>query len=86
MASIVKRFQKLLRSPNNVRFSEFVAVILAFGFILERVSGSHHIFAHPDIEENVNVQNEKGKAKSYQVRQFLKLVERYNLQTRGDEK
>ena len=29
--------------------------------------------------ELVNLQNKKGKAKPYQVRQFLTLVEQYNL-------
>jgi len=33
----------------------------------------------PDVHELVNLQNVKGQAKPYQVRQCLKLVERYNL-------
>ncbi len=49
------------------------------GFSLSRVAGSHHIFAHPDIAELINVQEIDGEAKPYQVRQFLRLVERYNL-------
>jgi predicted RNA binding protein YcfA (HicA-like mRNA interferase family) len=59
-------------------------LIEAFGFRLARTSGSHHIFAHPDIPELVNIQNHRGKAKPYQVRQFLELVEQYNLQL-GEE-
>ena len=55
-------------------------LVEAFGFRLSRVRGSHHIFAHPDVNELVNLQNVKGEAKPYQIRQFLKLVERYNLQ------
>ena len=51
-----------------------------FGFRLVRVSGSHHIFAHPDIPEMVNLQEVQGEAKPYQIRQLLRLVERYNLQ------
>ncbi len=50
-----------------------------FGFGLQRVSGSHHIFAHPRIPELVNLQVVRGEAKPYQIRQFLRLVERYNL-------
>jgi predicted RNA binding protein YcfA (HicA-like mRNA interferase family) len=57
-----------------------VGLAEAFGFHLSRVNGSHHIFVHPDIPELVNLQNVKGQAKPYQIRQFLKLVERYNLQ------
>jgi predicted RNA binding protein YcfA (HicA-like mRNA interferase family) len=51
----------------------------AFGFRLSRISGSHHIFVHPDIPELVNLQSVKGQAKPYQVKQFLRLVERYDL-------
>jgi predicted RNA binding protein YcfA (HicA-like mRNA interferase family) len=52
----------------------------AFGFKLSRISGSHHIFVHPDIPELVNLQSVKGQAKPYQIKQFLRLVERYDLE------
>lgn len=54
-------------------------MVEAFGFELQRTSGSHHIFARSDIRELINLQNVGGKAKPYQVRQFLRLVERYSL-------
>nr|WP_263013080.1 type II toxin-antitoxin system HicA family toxin [Ancylothrix sp. D3o] len=54
-------------------------LIEAFGFSLARISGSHHIFTHPQIREIVNIQNKKGEVALYQVRQFLSLVEEYNL-------
>jgi len=50
-----------------------------FGFHRVRRSGSHHIFAHPSIAELVNLQEVDGEAKPYQIRQFLRLVERHNL-------
>jgi predicted RNA binding protein YcfA (HicA-like mRNA interferase family) len=50
-----------------------------FGFRLARVTGSHHAFQHPGVPELVNVQEVRGEAKPYQIRQFLRLVERYNL-------
>jgi len=56
----------------------------AFGFKLDRVSGSHHIFIHPDIPELVNLQNVKGKAKPYQIKQLTKITEKYNLQMEED--
>ena len=61
-----------------------VALVEAFGFRLERVNGSHHIFVHPDVPKLINSQNVKGYAKPYQIRQFLRIVEEYNL-TLGDE-
>jgi len=75
-----KLLQKLLSSTKNIRFTEAVACAEAFGFRLDRVKGSHHIFIHPGIPELVNLQNVKGKAKSYQVKQLLQLIETHNLQ------
>jgi hypothetical protein len=49
------------------------------------VSGSHHIFARQDVREFVNLQDVGGKAKPYQVKQLLDLVERYNLPIGGEE-
>ena len=73
-----KLLQKILASQNNVRFSDMVTLVVVFGFHLSRVSGSHHIFSHPDVPESVNLQDVSGRAKPYQIRQFLKLVERYD--------
>ena len=66
-------------SLRNVAFSDLRNLIEGFGFRLDRVTGSHYIFVHPDIRELVNLQEVKGEAKPYQIRQFLRLVERYNL-------
>jgi predicted RNA binding protein YcfA (HicA-like mRNA interferase family) len=79
-----KLFKKVLAGSKNIRFSDIVTLIEAFGFRLARVTGRHHIFEHPDVPEIVNIQDRKGKAKAYQVRQFLELVEQYNLEL-GEE-
>jgi predicted RNA binding protein YcfA (HicA-like mRNA interferase family) len=71
--------KKALASSKNIRFSDMVALVEAFGFHLSRIRGSHHIFAHPQVPELVNLQEVGGKAKPYQIHQFLRLVERYNL-------
>jgi predicted RNA binding protein YcfA (HicA-like mRNA interferase family) len=80
---VVKPRKLLIRlaggSLANVRFGDFQGLVEAFGFSLKRVSGSHHVFSHPDVPELVNLQYIKGEAKPYQVRHFLRLVERYNL-------
>jgi predicted RNA binding protein YcfA (HicA-like mRNA interferase family) len=68
-----------LDSPANVSFAEMRKLVEAFGYRLSRVKGSHHIFVHASVPELVNLQEVQGKAKAYQVRQFLKLVEEYNL-------
>lgn len=78
------RLRKLLRrlaegSLHNVDFKEMMALVEAFGFKLLRTRGSHHVYGHPDIPELVNLPNVAGEAKPYQIRQFLRLVERYNI-------
>ncbi len=75
-----KLLQKILVSQHNAKFSDMVNLVEAFGFRLKRVRGSHHIFTHPDVGSLVNLQNVKGQAKPYQIRQFLKLVEQHNLE------
>ncbi len=79
-----KLLQKLLSGTINVRFTEAVALAEAFGFQLDRISGSHHIFIHKDAPELLNLQNVKGIAKPYQLKQLLQLVEAHNLQL-GEE-
>ena len=56
-----------------------------YNFLARTASGSHHIFVHPKVRELVNLQEVRGKAKPYQVGQFLQLVEKYNLRME-DEK
>ena len=80
-----KLLLKLLSGSKNIRFSEATAVAEAFGFRLDRVTGSHHIFLHPDLPELINLQNVKGKAKPYQIKQVLKIVEKYNLHMEDNE-
>ncbi len=79
-----KLLRKAMASPKSLRFTELVALVEAFGFHLSRVQGSHHIFAHPSVPELVNLQEAGGKAKPYQVGQFLDLVELYDLRL-GDD-
>jgi hypothetical protein len=74
-----KILAKVLASPTNTRFGDMQRLVEAFGFRLLRVSGSHHIYGRGGLREQLNLQNVRGKAKPYQIRQFLKLVERYNL-------
>jgi predicted RNA binding protein YcfA (HicA-like mRNA interferase family) len=80
-----KLLKKALAGSKNIRFGDMVTLVEAFGFRLVRTSGSHHIFAHPDFPELVNIQNRKGKTKPYQIRQFLELVEQHSLKLGEDQ-
>jgi predicted RNA binding protein YcfA (HicA-like mRNA interferase family) len=75
-----KLLHQALSGSKNIRFADFVSLVEAFGFRRVRTSGSHHIFERPGIQELVNLQNRNGKAKPYQIKQFLELVELYNLE------
>ncbi len=75
-----KRFlKKILTNKQNVSFNDFKNLVEGFGFRLDRVKGSHHIFINHAVKELINIQNVKGQAKPYQISQFLSPVEKYNL-------
>lgn len=81
-----KMYQRLLNNQKNVRFNDFVAILIAFGFSLNRITGSHHIYDHADIPQSVSLQpDQNNQAKAYQIRQFLRLVEKYNLKMSPDD-
>jgi len=81
MSKKEKLLNKILSgATKNVRFDEMASLVLAFGFRLSRISGSHHIYTHAGMPELINLQDVHGQAKPYQIKQFLALVERYNLQ------
>lgn len=63
----------------NVRFSDAERLLAALGFELVRISGSHHIFAHPLVPALVNLQEVRGRAKPYQLRQVVGMAQRYAL-------
>ena len=68
---------KFKLSPQNVKFAELVKVCeIIFG--KARQSGtSHRVYKTPwQGDPRVNIQNSKGKAKSYQVKQVLRAIEK----------
>ncbi len=74
-----KLIEKLVRQPKNFPFSDALKIARIFGFLLDRVHGSHHILKHPGIPELLNLQEVNGQAKPYQIKQLVELIERYNL-------
>lgn len=65
-------------SDANIRFEELCGVLEFLGFRM-RIKGSHHIFTREGIFERINLQQESGKAKSYQVRQVRNVILRNRL-------
>ncbi len=86
MSKYDKILQKILlgRSDANILFSDLCQLLIRLGFE-ERVKGDHHIFTRIDIEEILNLQPKKGKAKPYQVKQIRNLILRYKLRDNNYE-
>ena len=72
-------FEELKKNPKNVRFEKLCKIVEAFGFRFRGGKGSHRIYVQDKVGEMLNFQNVGGKAKPYQVKQFIKIVEEYNL-------
>ena len=68
-------------SDANIPFDGLCYLLRRLGFA-ERIRGSHHIFAKDGIEEILNLQPRRNKAKAYQVKQVRDLILRYRL---GDQ-
>ena len=65
------------RNPKGVGFNDLCKVCEHFFGEARQTSGSHRIYKTPwQGDPRVNIQNDKGMAKAYQVRQVLKAIER----------
>jgi len=86
MTSSDKTLEQLLRgaSDANVRFGDLRKLLLDLGFV-ERIKGSHHVFAREGVEEILNLQPKGAKAKAYQVKQVRQLILKYKLVSHGEE-
>jgi predicted RNA binding protein YcfA (HicA-like mRNA interferase family) len=80
LAKHEKTLEKILggRSDANIAFEDLRVLLLSLGFV-ERTRGSHHMFAKPGVEEQINLQRDGAKAKPYQVKQVRSIFVRYNL-------
>jgi hypothetical protein len=69
--------KQMRMNPNDVRFMDLCkACDLYFGQARQK-SSSHRIYKTPwQGDPRVNIQNQKGKAKAYQVKQVLKAIEK----------
>jgi predicted RNA binding protein YcfA (HicA-like mRNA interferase family) len=82
MAKRDKLKAKLLsgKQDKNFDFDELCNLLLRLGFYERQGKGSHRIFYHKDVkDEIINLQPAGNKAKPYQVRQVREVVSAYNL-------
>lgn len=83
--NIVDTIEKM-RAKAEVSFAELVAVCGHY-FGAPRVVGSHHIYKTPwQGDPRINIQNAKGKAKRYQVRQVLQALDKLAEMAMADKK
>ena len=65
------------RTPTGVSCNDLCKVCDHFFGEARQTSGSHRIYKTPwQGDPRVNIQNDKGMAKAYQLRQVLKAIER----------
>ncbi len=82
MTEVEEIIAKMRRNPKGVRFRD-VCKVCEFYFGEARQKGSsHRIYKTPwRGDPRVNIQNHKGMAKTYQVRQVLKAIDRLEAQS-----
>lgn len=72
-------YEEFKRNPRNIRFDDLCRAAELFGFSFRGGKGSHRIYVRQGVRELLNFQSVHGKAKPYQVKQFLKIVEQHSL-------
>jgi predicted RNA binding protein YcfA (HicA-like mRNA interferase family) len=67
-----KLWKKARENPQNLTFDEFETLLRQTGWIFSRQKGSHRLWCSPN-GQSLPIQPRKdGKAKVYQVQQFIK--------------
>jgi hypothetical protein len=69
------------RNPKGIRFKDLCKVCETLFGKPRQAASSHRIYATPwQGDPRINIQNDKGMAKHYQVRQVLQAIERLEQQ------
>ncbi|WP_422465437.1 toxin HicA [Endozoicomonas sp. ALC013] len=77
MASISDILELMSKNPKGIRFKDLCKVCDAYFGAPRQTGSSHRVYRTPwQGDPRVNIQDSKGKAKPYQVRQVLQAIER----------
>jgi hypothetical protein len=80
MGRIEEIVEHMKRNPQDVHFSDLCKVCDRYFGRPRQGGASHKVYQTPwPGDPRVNIQNKKGKARAYQVRQVLKALERLEL-------
>ena len=81
MASVEDILTQMRRNPRGIRFNDLCKVCDHYFGESRQKGSSHRVYKTPwQGDPRVNIQNSKGKAKAYQVRQVLKAIDRLETQ------
>lgn len=76
MGKVAEIVLQMRSNPQNVRFADLCLVCDYYFGTARQKGSSHRIYKTPwQGDPRINIQNDKGKAKAYQVKQVLKAIE-----------
>ena len=77
MASVERILTAMRANPKNVRYTDLHKVCEHYFGAPRTTGGSHAVFRTPwPGDPRVNIQNDHGQAKAYQVRQVITAIEK----------
>lgn len=81
MTSLTEILEEMRNNPAGVRFADLCKVCDHYFGQARQTSGSHRVYKTPWWgDPRVNIQNRKGRAKAYQVKQVIKAIERLEIE------
>ena len=77
MPKITDIVDDMKRNPKGIRFQDLCKVCDHYFGEARQTGSSHRVYKTPwQGDPRVNIQDDKGKAKAYQIKQVLKAIER----------
>jgi len=81
MGTIKDILQQIKQNQTNVRFTDLCKVYEHYFGKARQSGSSHKVYKTPwQGDPRVNIQNKKGKAKAYQVKQVLSAIEKLEVE------
>ena len=77
MAGVDEILSRMRRNPKGIRFTDLCKVCGHYFGAPRHTGSSHRVYRTPwQGDPRVNIQNAKGKAKAYQIKQVLSAIRR----------
>jgi hypothetical protein len=81
MASVEDIVDHMRHNPKGIRFNDLCKVCEHYFGEPRQTGGSHRIYKTPwQGDPRINIQNDGGRAKAYQVKQVLKAIDKLEAQ------